>query len=72
MKLIAVIIHVSFFKIFKVYVTVETLVISKKPPNSTRLDYNSIMTPINQKSYQVPDKINEKIIKIPRFDTEFQ
>ena len=45
MKLIAVITHVS---IFKVYVTVETLVISKKPPNSTRLDYNSIMTPINK------------------------
>ena len=63
MKLIAVIIHVSIFKIFKMYVTVETLVISKKPPNSTCFDYNSITTPINEKSYQVPDKnkINENI-----------
>ena len=43
MKLIAVITHVSIFKIFKVYVTVETLVISKKTPNSARLDYNSIV-----------------------------
>ena len=51
MKLIAVIIHVSIFKIFKMYVTVETLVISKKPPNSTCFDYNSITTPINEKSY---------------------
>lgn len=66
MKLIAVITHVSIFKILKVYVTVETLVISKKTPNSARLDYNSITTPINEKSYQVSDKMNEKFLKIPR------
>ena len=71
MKLIAVITHVSFTKNFIVYVTVETLVISKiNPLNSARLDYNSTTIPINEKSCYIPDNIIT--IKIPRFDTEFQ